>query len=190
MISNRTTDRQNAIELARKWVAARPVYLDTETTGLKNDDEIIEISIIDDEGGVLLESLVKPKKRIPPDATAVHGLRDEDVQNAHPWPIVWQQVKSVLFGRLVVIYNAEFDLRLMQQSLQRHNLPWKEKINSADMLRLYAAFRAEPDLRRGSYRLHSLANAGVQCGINLPNAHRATADTLLTRALLHYVAGC
>ena len=57
-------------------------------------------------------------------------------------------------------------------------------------MKLYAEFRGVWDTRRGSYRLHSLADAGRDCRISLPNAHRSTADTLLTRAVLHYVASC
>ena len=43
-------------------------------------------------------------------------------------------------------------------------------------------------LRAGNYRWHSLDDARGQCGLDLPNAHRAHADTLLARAVLHFVA--
>ncbi|NLG99843.1 MAG: 3'-5' exonuclease [Chloroflexi bacterium] len=182
--------RMTAIETAQKVLSARPVYLDTETTGLSRTDEIIEISIVDDDGSVLFESLVRPSQPIPPDSTRVHGITNSEVANASPWPAVWPQVRSVLFGRLVVIYNEEFDLRMMQQSHARYRLPWKDRFNTFDLMKLYAEFRGEWDSYRRAYRYHSLANAGRQCNISLPNAHRSTADTLLTRALLHYIAGC
>ena len=185
---NSANIRQRAIEVARQVCAAKPVYLDTETTGLGSTDEIIEISIIDDDGSTLLESLVKPSQPIPADSTRVHGITDADVQGARTWPAIWPQVRSVLFGRLVVFYNEDFDIRMMQQSHARYRLPWKEKLNTFDLLKLYAEYRGEWDPRRRSYRYHSLANAGRQCNITLPNAHRTTADTLLTRALLHFLA--
>lgn len=188
MFTTNPNNRQRAIEMARNILESRPVYLDTETTGLERTDEIIEISIVDDDSQVLLETLVRPSQPIPASATAIHGIRNEDVQNARPWPLVWQQVQGALFGRRVVIYNEEFDLRLMQQSHARYKLPWKEKINSFDLMKLYAEYRGEWDSRRRGYRYHALAKAGAFCKIDLPNAHRATADTLLTRALLHYIA--
>jgi DNA polymerase III subunit epsilon len=188
MLSSLPATRQRAIETARKIISARPVYLDTETTGLNKSDEIIEISIIDDEGQVLFESLIKPSQPIPPDSTRIHGITNEEVQSARTWPAAWPQIRSVLFGRLIVIYNEEFDLRMMQQSHARYRLPWKEKMNSVDLLKLYAEFRGEWDSVRRSYRYHSLANAGKHCQISLLNAHRATADTLLTRAVLHFIA--
>ena len=180
--------RQQAIEVAQRVRAARPVYLDTETTGLGKDDEIIEISIIDDDGQTLLETLVKPSQPIPAESTRVHGITDLDVQTARSWPAIWPLVRSAMFGRLVVLYNEDFDMRMMQQSHARYRLPWKDKFNTFDLLKLYAEYRGEWDPRRRSYRYQSLANAGAQCKIALPNAHRTTADTLLTRALLHYVA--
>lgn len=190
MLNTAKNSRQLAIAQAREILSARPVYLDTETTGLERSDEIVEISIIDHDGLTLFESLVKPSQPIPPSATQIHGIRNEDVQNARAWPIVWSQVQNFIRGRKVVIYNVEFDLRLMKQSLERYRMPWNYKVDTFDLLKLYAQFRGEWDSRRGGYRYHSLANAGQQCGISLPNAHRATADTLLTRAVLEYIATC
>jgi DNA polymerase-3 subunit epsilon len=183
------TQRQHAIEIARSVVDRLPVYLDTETTGLNPSDEIIEISIVDHDGKVLLETLVRPSQPIPPDATRIHGITNEETQAARTWPVIWPEVRSILFERVVVIYNQEFDLRMMAQSHARYRLPWKEHFNTFDLLKLYAEYRGEWDPRRRSYRYHSLDAAGKQCGIVLQNAHRATADTLLTRALLRYIAG-
>lgn len=190
MISSNPSVRQRAIETAKKVLEARPVYLDTETTGLERSDEIIEISILDDDGQVLFESMVKPSQPIPASATRIHGIAYQDVAGARTWPVIWPQVRSALFGRLVVIYNEEFDLRMLQQSHGRYKLPWKEKLTTFDLLKLYAEFRGDWDPYRRAYRYHSLANAGAHCGIHLPNAHRSTADTLLTRALLHHIAEC
>lgn len=187
---NANSPRVHAIEIARKVVNSRPVYLDTETTGLERTDEIVEISIVDDSGDLLFESLVKPTRLIPAAAMRIHGITNEEVAGAPTWPAIWPQVRSVLFGRLVVIYNEEYDIRLMQQSHARYRLPWKEKFNTFDLLKLYAEFRGEWDSYRRSYRYHSLAAAGQHCHITLPNAHRSTADTLLTRAVLHHIASC
>lgn len=190
MINASSAVRQRAIETARKVIEARPVYMDTETTGLERNDEIIEISIIDDEENVLFASLVKPSQPIPTSSTMIHGITDADVQNARTWPVVWPEVRSAMFGRVVVIYNQDFDIRLMQQSHARYRLPWRDRFNAVDLLKLYAEFKGDWDPNRRSYRYHSLAAAGKQCHISLPNAHRSTADTLLTRAVLHFIADC
>jgi DNA polymerase-3 subunit epsilon len=181
--------RKEAILLARAEIARGPVYLDTETTGLENYDEIVEICVLDSDGQVLLDSLVKPSGRISVSAGRLHGITHEMVKNAPTWPEMWPRVEAALAGRRVEIYNADFDLRLMRQSHQKYGLPWPARVlNSACVMKLYAQFRGEWNFRAGSYRWHSLENAGWQCGLSLSSAHRAKEDALLARAVLHHMA--
>ncbi|HID85120.1 MAG TPA: 3'-5' exonuclease, partial [Anaerolineales bacterium] len=42
--------RWDAIRTAKAWLKRRPVYLDTETTGLDEGAEIIEIAVVDTNG--------------------------------------------------------------------------------------------------------------------------------------------
>ena len=53
--------------------------LDTETTGLDNQAEIVEISIIAQQGQVVLDTLVKPLRPIPADATVSLGYGAKDM---------------------------------------------------------------------------------------------------------------
>jgi DNA polymerase-3 subunit epsilon len=188
MASNQLTQRQNAVLIARQVVEQNPVYLDTETTGLEKTDEIVEISIIDDAGNVLLQSLVKPSQSIPASAIRIHGITNDMVQKAPAWPILWQQVRPLLLNKTIVAYNSDFDYRLIVQSHARYKLPWKDSLSFFDLLKLYSRFRGEWDSVRRSWRYFSLEQAGKSANITLPNAHRSTADTLLTRELLHYIA--
>ena len=180
--------RQNAISRARQALANKPLYLDTETTGLESKDEIVEISIIDDDGITLMDKLVCPSQPIPPEATRIHGIKNEDVKGAVRWPILWQTIRPILAGRLIVMYNADFDVRMMKQSSTKLGFRWDKNFEAFDLLKVYAEFRSEWDPKRQSYRYFSLDAAGKQAQIALPNAHRATADTLLTRALLHHIS--
>ncbi|MEN6481803.1 MAG: 3'-5' exonuclease [Anaerolineaceae bacterium] len=188
MSENTPTSRQHAIEMARQKIAEKPIYLDTETTGLDRSDEIVEISIIDFDGSVLFESLVRPSKAISPAASQVNHITNEMVKSASTWPALWPQVRSILFGRVIGMYNADFDLRMMQQSLTVYRLPWREKFNSFDILTIYSEYRGVWDPIRGSLKWFRLEEAGRQLGITIPNAHRAMQDTLLTRAVLHSIA--
>jgi DNA polymerase-3 subunit epsilon len=184
-----STARQNAILRARQALSARPVYLDTETTGLDAKDEIVEISIVDENGSILLEKYVQPKQPIPSEATRIHGITDKDVKGAMQWPILWQTVvRPLLAGRLIVMYNADFDVRMMEQSSTKYGYRFTKNFETFDLLKVYADFRSEWDVKRQSYRYFSLDAAGKHAGIALPNAHRSSADSLLTRALLHHIA--
>ncbi len=188
MAANQRSQRQNAILAARQVIGQNPVYLDTETTGLEKTDEIVEISIIDETGNVLLDSLVKPLQSIPASATRIHGITNAMVQKAPAWPILWQQVRPLVLNKTIVAYNSDFDYRLMMQSHARYRLPWKDNLTFFDLLKLYSQFRGDWDSVRRSWRYFSLEQAGRSANISLPNAHRSTADTLLTRELLHYIA--
>jgi len=184
------SSRQEAIQTARKWIARKPIYLDTETTGIGPNDSIIEISIIDHDGQALLDQLVKPVGSITADAMAVHGITNAMVREAPRWENVWPDVEAVLSNRAVGIYNADFDLRMLRQTHQRNWLRWSDLAGTDFfcIMKLYAQFYGEWNHRRGGYRWQSLDAAGKQSGIPLPNSHRAKDDTLLTRALLEYMA--
>jgi len=182
--------RKEAIKRAREYLNNKPVFLDTETTGTGPNDNILEIAVVDHNGTVLVDSLIRPVGAIHPDAARVHGITVDMVAEAPRWGEVWEQVEMVLAGRMVGIYNADFDLRLMQQSHTRSWMNWHQPdgMQPFCLMKLYAQFYGQWNSRRGNYRWQSLDKAGEQCGIPLPNSHRAKDDTLLTRALLAYMA--
>jgi len=182
------TNRQQAILTARQVLAQKPVYLDTETTGLDRTSEIIEICLVDDDDQALYDSLVRPSQPIPADAIAIHHISNDMVKSAPTWPVIWPVVRSKLAGQVIAIYNEEFDLRLIQQSHGRYRLPWRENLKTFCIMKLYSRFRGVWDPIRRSYRYFSLEEAGRQCNIPIPNSHRALDDTRLARALLHYIA--
>ncbi|KAF0112322.1 MAG: hypothetical protein FD147_195 [Chloroflexi bacterium] len=189
MLPTTNPNSKNAVSLAEKWLSQKPVYVDTETTGLEKNDEIIEISIIDYDGNELLTSLVKPSQQIPLEAVKIHGISNEMVAASPVWPIVWSRARNFFYGRIIAAYNAPFDLRMMQQSHARYRLSWHENLTFVDILPLYSDFRGVWDPIRRSMRYFKLEEAGAFFNITLPNAHRSTADALLTRAILHSIAG-
>jgi len=182
--------RTEAIRIAQAKLNLHPVYMDTETTGTGSMDEVIEIGIVDKDGNVLFESLVKPVGKVTPDARRMHGISDEMLGTAPRWMAVWPKVEAVLAGRTVCVYNADFDLRMLQQTHAIYKMRWSlpEGTNFFCVMKLYAQYYGEWNTKTGGYRWQSLENAGRQCNIPLPNAHRTIADSLLARALLHYIA--
>lgn len=114
-----TYDQAKAQLLFNDYNTADSVILDTETTGLY-DAEIVEVAVIDLDGDVVFHSLVKPVHEIPESATAVHGITNEMVKDAPSWLEVWEKLFALIEDRLVLIYNAEFDTRLMIESFEAH----------------------------------------------------------------------
>ncbi len=189
MTSYNSNHRDQVRRLVQNKLEQRPVYIDTETTGLNRSDEIVEISIVDFDGSLLFTTLIKPSQAIPMEAEKIHRITNEMVSSAQPWPIIWPQIRSHLYGRVIAAYNAPFDRRMMEQSHARYRLPWREKLEFLDVLSLYSEYRGVWDQNRNSYRYFKLEEAGKFFNISIPNAHQSTADALLTRAVLHSIAG-
>lgn len=163
-------------QIQRLW-DSRPLFLDTETTGLDNAAEIVEISIVDSDGLTLFDSLVRPLKPIPPDAIRLHGIDMNMVASARTWMHVWPEVEAILSGHTVGVYNTEFDIRMMQQSHRAIGMPWRSpNFSTFDIMKIFSEFA-------GYQRWLKLEQAGKLCRINLPNSHRALDDTLLAKAV-------
>jgi hypothetical protein len=92
------------------------VLLDTETTGLSYP-RLVEIGVLDINGETLLDTLVNPGSPIPPEATAIHGITDQDVADAPGFGELLPELTRILQGRRVVICNAAFDTRVLATEL-------------------------------------------------------------------------
>jgi DNA polymerase-3 subunit epsilon len=117
--------RRQASAWARQVLADdQAVILDTETTGLEQRDEIIEIALINPQGATLLNTLVKPHGQIPPDVSAIHRITPADVAAAPTWPEIDAQVTALLrAASRIVIYNVNFDTRMLRHTRHRYDLP-------------------------------------------------------------------
>ena len=64
-------------------MAKRPIYYDTETTGIKAEkDRVIEIAAFDPVQDRTFEALVNPGMPIPAEASAVHHITDDMVADS------------------------------------------------------------------------------------------------------------
>lgn len=188
VLSTNETPRAKAIRMAQEILSTEPVYVDTETTGLGRDAEIVELAVVDNSGKLVMDQLFRPQNPIPQEAIRIHQITNEMVQNKPVWGIYWPTIRGIFFGKTICMYNADYDLRLIYQSNDRYAIK-RERLNTFCVMKLYAQFRGEWDNQRGRYRWFRLEEAGAAAGISLPNTHRAADDTLLTRALLHWIAG-
>lgn len=187
--SSQSSSRSQAIQAARTALALKPVFIDTETTGLDSRSEIIEIVVVDSDGSTLLNTMVKPRSPIPQDATRIHGITDEMVSNAPRWIILWEQVRGLFFNQTLAIYNAEFDLRMIEQTNRLNGIPsWRPGSVPVDIMKIYADYRSVWDPYHNSNKIFKLEEAGQHFRIPIPNSHRALDDTKLARELLLRIA--
>ena len=104
------------------------LVLDTETTGLPNENglpDIVTLGITVVRNREVAESIefeTRPQKRISEEAQAVHGISNEQAAKFESFDSQWQKVADYLKGQLVVIHNASFDWPILLYQVDRHHL--------------------------------------------------------------------
>lgn len=181
-------DRGALYVTAAAWLAEdasgeRPLrVLDTETTGLGEDAEIVELAIVDAAGATVLHSLVRPSVPIEPAAAAVHGLTDADLADAPRLADLWPRVRDAIRGARVVAYNADFDRRMLAQSAARYDLK-RPGCRWDCLMELCTALSDDGE------RWLSLEAVCWELGV-AGGGHRALGDALAAAEVLRMLAAC
>lgn len=94
------------------------VFLDTETTGLGANDQVVQVAVVDENLKTLYSSYVSHEKTpMNPSAQRVHNIPTSVLASAPRWPQVWKDLRNVLDNATeIVAYNAEFDLDKLTQT--------------------------------------------------------------------------
>jgi DNA polymerase-3 subunit epsilon len=165
------------------WTDRLGVF-DLETTGVDIDASHIVsacVALLDGDGEVLerWDWLADPGVDIPEAASAVHGITTERVQaEGRPASVVVAEITQTLrtlfaLGIPVTIYNAPYDLSLLDRECRRHDLaPLREPEPVIDPLVLD---KAVDRYRKGKRTLEAAAE---RYGVALDDAHDAGADAI------------
>lgn len=154
-------------------MAKRPIYYDTETTGINiEEDFIIELSAYDPILDKTFDELINPGSPIPPSATAIHHITDEMVANKPPFKEVALKFIEFCEGDSVLIAhnNDRFDKPFLMSEFKRKGVPFPE-LEFLDSLKWARRYR--PDLPK-----HSLQHLRETYGFPENNAHRALDDVI------------
>lgn len=155
-------------------MAKRPIYYDTETSGLNSSlDRIIELAAFDPVNNTTFNELINPQIPIPPATTAIHHITDEMVKDADTFEIVGQKFIEFCSGDVVLIAhnNDAFDFPFLTAEFNRAGLPtptWP----CIDSLKWARKYRS--DLPR-----HNLQYLREIYGIESNQAHRALNDVVV-----------
>lgn len=177
---------QKRANQARNWLKNGSVILDCETTGLDKQAEVVQIGVVDCSGQILLDSLVKPSSPIPLVATRIHGIGNADVADAPTWDIIHDEFCAIVNNRPIVIYNAEFDTRILKQTMRKYRLRPPRSISRAECAMI--AYSEYYDSYVGA-RWKKLEVAAKQQGVGVDgSAHSAVTDSLLTLGVIKAMA--
>jgi len=152
----------------------RPIYYDTETTGLKSDsDRIIELAAYDPENNKSFCSLINPQIPIPKESAAIHNITDDMVKYEPTFKIVGEKFSKFCSGDVILIAhnNDNFDKLFVEEEYKRNNLSlpsWKY-LDTLKWARKY----------RNDLPKHSLQYLREVYGIPPNQAHRALDDAII-----------
>ena len=168
------------------YVAEDVLILDTETTGLDNAYPI-QIAITDIEGKPLFVTYLHTDHAIEDGAGEVHGITAEKIKDAPRFNEVYPILMRLLDQKLVVIYNAAFDVTVLELSCREYSLPpFTPRGYHCAMLN-YAVHNGER--RYGSYTWIGLEKACQKEKVIVTGrAHDALTDCQATALLISRLA--
>lgn len=189
-IDTRTHDRQRVVEWSKELLTAPFMLLDTETTGLGPDAEIVELAILKSDGTTFVDRLVQcnnPAKLLEKNkgvsAFDIHHIHPDHLIGAPKWDDIHADVLLALGSERLIIYNSGYDWPLIENACNSRTLlmPAPRLIECA--MKKYAAFVGDWNQYRGNYQWQKLPAA--------PNteAHRAMGDCQSTLYLIKRMAG-
>jgi DNA polymerase-3 subunit epsilon len=122
------------------------------------------------------ETLVNPQRPIPPQASSVHGITDDDVRDKPTFTQLRAEVERYLTGADLAGFNSiNFDLPLLQAELQRAGSELDfPGVRHLDAMRIFHSME----------RRDLTAAYAFYCGKDLSGAHDALADTEATLEIL------
>ena len=159
----------------------RPIiFFDLETTGVDTArDRIVEISMV--KVGVDGQKQVKtrrinPEMPIPAEATAVHGITDEDVKNEPTFKQIAKSLAQFIEGCDFGGFNSNrFDLPVLVEEFMRVGVDVDFKRRKyVDVQNIF--HKKEQRTLVAAYKFY--------CDKDLENAHSAEADTMATYEVL------
>jgi len=163
------------------------VVVDTETTGPDpHSDEVVEISVLSAEGDVLVDRLVKPGCEINEQATEVHGIGPDDVEDAPPIDTL-TEVLWLFRHHPVLIYNVDFDLPIIRRSYGlRGTILDEDDVDARCVMKAYAMAEGEWSPKHESFSWVKLEEAAEAEGVSTDGVrlHRAGGDAEITRRLV------
>lgn len=162
------------------------IILDTETTGLEDTDEVVEICLIDTSGKILFESLIKPTQEIPNGAIRIHGITDKMVEAAPKWNEVWDEIKSIMIDKTLLIFNSGFDISMIMQTCQKYDIKTAQyniddSIKAKCLMNIYSNYVE-------SSRWIGLQAACHWEGVEITQDHRAKGDCLMVLELIRKIS--
>ena len=162
------------------YLANPLVFFDLETTGINiSKDRIVEIAylkVYPDGKEESKSRRINPEMPIPPDATAIHGITDEDVQDCPKFKEIAKSLAAQIEGCDLAGFNSNrFDIPLLAEEFLRAGVDID--LNKRKFVDVQTIFhKMEQRTLVAAYKFY--------CDKDLDKAHSAEIDTRATYEIL------
>jgi DNA polymerase-3 subunit epsilon len=159
------------------------LVVDTETTGLYSDDEVLEIAVVDSDYQTLLHTYLRPEHHTEwPESQAIHGISPEFIFSGN-FPTMQEikpRLKEIFTQQKVIMYSASFDSQFMREELTDSTV-------KCAML-AFAEHYGSWNEYYGNYRWQKLITAAKYvCHEWQHDSHSAIGDALATVSVWKYL---
>lgn len=161
------------------------LIMDTETTGLGDDDEIIELALLNQDGEKLYHNYFYPSKEVEPGAAEINHLTQDVLAKLDAVNFVDEAdniIDIIEFsessGIPVLGHNLKFDIKMFNQTCQKYGINVDKDLFEGykDSMTI-----AKEWLKSASYSLNNLTTL---IGITREEQHNAADDCLMTKEFL------
>lgn len=171
------------------------ITIDTESTGLEPQDQIIQLSIINLNNEVLFNQYFKPTVEIHPDARKVHGISPEFLSDKPHFDDFKDTIVSLLNEKFIIGYKVGFDMGMLDRQLghKMESNPLYRLRGVIDLIEVYAEYHGEPSSKGDYFKWQKLTTALKNLGITeyvknnsshpLSDFHNALTDVRATNEL-------
>jgi DNA polymerase-3 subunit epsilon len=156
------------------------VFFDLETTGINiSKDRIVEISFLKIYPDGKEESKTRriyPEMPIPPEATAIHGITDDDVKDCPKFREIARSLAAQIEGCDLAGFNSNrFDIPLLAEEFLRTGV--EIDLNKRKFIDIQTIYhKMEQRTLAAAYKFY--------CNMELENAHSAEVDARATYEVL------
>lgn len=111
-------EEKEKLENIKKLVSGRVIALDTETTGLTPSDEVLQLSVINEQGKKVFSEYFKPEHtKSWEGAMKFNHITPKSLEDKKPISAYKTQIETILKeARAVVGYNTGFDMTMLGQN--------------------------------------------------------------------------
>lgn len=174
-----------------KWMPANNFVVANVQTN-RMHGEAVEIVLLNARGQTLLDRLVRPPLAIEPDTQAYHGITNEMVKTAPPFPLLFPKVRNILRGKVVLAYGAQYASAALERSRRFYNIEDGYDCQWVCVMHAFAEHYGDYPRGGGQPKFKRLDLATASFGITVPaerqGLNKALSAYLVARALERHYA--